>query len=454
MQPRLLEQIPRYGWDLVSLYDDVELTDIDPNGAPVRRPPGMSRVSVVATVEVADVGGTGEFEIILEGSNTGDGTNSAEWYTLATLGEATYFVAPQVNPTETRVLGGTDPQITTPVGLGITLFGNGDVSVGRYQFLRVRANTVSLTPTYTITVNMDGTAGDAESFTRVLNAVSAAGESNEVITDYVRRPPGTRWLTATSIARSILVDPPAGSGFWSIIEGAINQADAAAGNFVALFPAESAGAIFYNVGDATSYQVNNAPAMDMGAYNLFRVHIYNFPAIPPDPTSSYTIETTLSFDDNDWLQGEIGFADLAPDVRTTFVNVLWGEPEPQGTGGATPTQRILSGQMVDGNGNPISSSPFLGQTAAQAVVVVSDREGGAQFSLHPTATAVGADAVSPALSPAVQYPIRCDSDGSFTLIIDSNGAPTTAYVSCISYVPQPPRKFVVVSSQVVAVVLT
>lgn len=453
MQPRLLEQIPRYGWDLVELYNNFQLTDINPNGDPVRRPPGMSRVSVIATVEMGDVGGTGEFGIVLEGSNTGDGSNPQEWHTLAQLGEATYFVAPQVNPTEIRILGGTDPDV--PVITGIQLFGNGDVSVGRYQYLRVRADTINLTPTYTISVNMNGTAGDAERLTRVLNAVSASGDSNEVITDFIQRPQGTRWLSATSIARSIIVDPPIASGFWSIIEGAVDRADAEAGNFVALFPAESAGVVFYNPGDATSYQINNAPANDMGAYNFFRVHIYNFPAIPPDPTSSYTIETTFSFDDNDWLQGEIGFADLAPEVRTTFVNVLFGTPEPQGTGGATPTQRILSGQMVDGNGNPISASPFLGQTTAQAVLVVSDRDGGAQYSLHPTATALGADVVTgPNLSPATQYPIRCSNSGNFTIIVDSNGTPTTAYISCISYVPKPPRKFVVVSSQVVPVVLT
>lgn len=454
MQPKMLVQIPRYGWELVTLYDAVQLTDLDLEGEAVRRPPGLSRASVIATVDLADVGGAGEYEVILEGSNTG-GAAAGEWYALAQLGAGTYFIAPQVAAQEVRILGGTPPQVDTPAGLGITIFGNGDVSVGRYQYLRVRARVIMGTPTFTISVDMNGTAGDAERFARVLTATSASGESNEVITGYIQRPPGTRWMTATSIASAIIVSPALADGFWSVIEGAIDEADALAGNFVALYPASSADAVFVAVGDSTSYQINNVPANDMGAYNFFRVHIYNFPAVPPDNLSSYTIETTLAFDDNDWLQGDIGFADLASQVREVFVSAIFGDPEAQGTGGAGPNQRILSGQLVDGNGNPISASAFLGQTTAQAVLVVSDRDGGAQFSLHPTATATGADIVTgPTLSPATMYPIRANNRGTFSIIVDSNGVPTTAYVSCISYVPKPPRKFVVVSSEVVEVVLT
>jgi len=447
MSARILDEIPRYGWNASPLIEAEEIDSlVSLVTDPVRRSPGLSRVAVIVNAEDGNVSDVGTFDVILEGSNTGDPLNQAEWTALGSLGSTELFNAPLSAPSVTKILGAG---IFNDGILGIDYFGSGDVDVGRYLFLRLRAVIVSGAPDFKISVSVNGTSGDAERFVLTKLAVSVSGDSNEVVTDYITRPSGTRWLTASSLATSLIlvdnIDP--NSGLTSYIEGAVTLADAQAGNFVPVFSPATPIDTFKVVGDSTVYQLNGAPAVDMGLFNYFRIHVVPYNFFAPSTLSSYVIENTFCFDDNDWLQGNQGFADLSVDVRETFLTVRLGEPEPQ-----VGTVRTITGQFVDATGNPVSvTGPFSAQPA-QGVLLVSSIKQGRQYALDPTATASGSE-MDPALQNLNAYPIMAGVNGSFTVDIDSNGTPKTVWVSVISYVPEYPRTFVVVSTDVAEVVL-
>lgn len=449
MQSRLTEQIPRYGWSPMTLFDNVSVSDVDLDTDPVRRPAGLTRVSVRIRTFIGDVGGAGEFTFILEGSNSGDGSNPDDWYELSRLDRTDVFEAPQVATSVIKIMGASDPGIETPPALFINLQGTGDVDVGRYQYLRLRAEVVSGAPTFIATVKVVGTAGDAERFARQISSVSVSGDPNEIVSDYIERPAGTRWLSASTLLNDVILDPPVASGFYTVIEAAIDESDAQSGFFLPFLPQADAGVALTAAGDSVSYQFQGVPSVDMGAYNFFRVRVYNFPASPPTDLSSYRMTTTLSFDDNDWLQGDIGFTELSAEARETFLSVRWGEPEAQ-----VGNTRDITGVFLDAAGGPLATANILaGGISARGVLVLSETPEGAQYSLHPTATATGAE-IEASLSPGNIYPIEATADGSFTVTIDSNGVPDTVYASVISYVPVSPRRFVVVQSDIAEVVLT
>lgn len=138
MQPRLLEQIPRFGWSRKVLLNGVDLGDgggADPAVTEaVRRPPGMFTAVVLGETSAGGSTGNGLFGFMLEGSNYGDESNPYEWFSIAEMAPNAYFTSPDPGNT-IRLLGGAVPALT-----GFTYDGtSGSVNLARFQYLRVRS---------------------------------------------------------------------------------------------------------------------------------------------------------------------------------------------------------------------------------------------------------------------------------------------------------------------------
>jgi hypothetical protein len=435
MRARVNDAIPRFGWDQRTLYASADslITDADLDLDPVERLPGLFEVAVSAVM--TNQGGAGTVDLILEGSNTGNPANPAEWFPISSLGDDQLFDVSFVVPTP-RILGLTPLQ-----------GGNGQLGVGRFNFLRVRAEIVSGAPTFDLNVNMTGIAGDGQKINKGLTARSESGAPNEIVTDSIRRPAGTRWLTPTAILRSVVLDPLAATGFDVSVEAALSEEDALAGNFTGFATGSSNPLVA--VGDATLMDSGiSVPAIDMGPYNFFRLRVRNDTGTPPTDLSSYTIEGNFLFDDNDWQDGETGLTNLATTILRKGLIAVW---EDSSLSGPFASPLTLNGQFLDENGQPFRSGPFAPR---RAIVVVSDTQRGKELTLHPSATASGDEAAGQGTTPATQYVVEADQDGRFSIDVQSGGGPTTAYISFRNYVDDPGPQYAnyrLVSSDVATV---
>ena len=548
MQSRLLEQIPRFGWDKKTLIDDIVIGDA--GGAnpvatdPVRRPPGLFQAAVQLIVPAGSSGGVGEFGAVLEGSNTGDGSNDLEWFPIASLDISNLFQAPDASE-QFKLMGAA-----LPFGTGISYNGSsGNISIGRFGYFRVRSevrigtvtvlaapttapgatltingkvltpaggprtpgnddydNTLGSTaaiaaeiqaalndlsnsfrseifvnsisgstitiipqiingftgfelasglpaeldagPTFPITVRMTGTGGDGEAFLKNLNITSLSGEPNAMSSAVVERPAGTRYLTATAKLASAVWSPSNASGFIVRLEGAVDKASADAGNFVTI----STESLFVTTGGPPAtgltalFNPTGGLVVDMGPFNFFRVSVENSTSLPiPTDITEYTIATSLAFDDNDWIDGEQSLTELSSTLQSQFLQVRWGTPEPQ-----VGTTITIPGQFVDLNGVPIQPGGIR-----RVFVVCSNDFFGKVNQPHPTATLDSVFRVGGAANTTRIVVAHGLAD--FTVQVNSNGTPTTAYISADVYIDSPQSTlypYTLISSEVATVVLT
>lgn len=551
MQPRLLEQIPRFGWDRKTLIDDVVIGDA--GGAnpvatdPVRRPPGLFQAAVQLIVPGGSSGGVGEFGAVLEGSNTGDGTNDLEWFTISSLDVSNLFEAPDAVD-QFKLLGAAVPFTGSVPGVSFN-GSSGNVSIGRFGYFRVRSevrlgtvtvltapttapgatltingkvltpaggprtpgnddydNTLGSTaliaaeiqaalndltnsfrseifvssisgstitiipqiingftgftlssglpaeldagPTFPITVRMTGTGGDGEAFLKDLNIFSASGDPNEISSAVIQRPAGTRYMTATAKIASAVWSPANATGFLVTLEGAVDKESADAGNFVGIsqealtVPAPNAPP---PTGLAKLFDPTGGIVIDMGPFNFFRVRVSNSTAVVPTDITEYTITTSFAFDDNDWVDGEQSLTELSSTLQSQFLQVRWGTPEPQ-----VGTTINIPGQFVDFNGVPIQPGGIK-----RVFVVCSDDFFSKDNNPHPTATLDSVYRIG-AIANTTKILIASGL-ADFTVQVNSNGTPTTAYISADLYVDSPQSTlypYTLISSEVATVVLT
>lgn len=523
MQPRLLEQIPRFGWSTKTLLDDVVLGDgggIAPLVSEVfRRPPGMSQAAVLLTVPGGTTSGAGEFGAVLEGSNTGDGTNDLEWFRIASIDLNNQFISPNALD-QTRLLGAA-----LPFGSGISFNGSsGNISIGRFAYMRLRAevrvgtitalaapttapgatitingmtltpaggprtpgnddydNTLGTTgaiaaeifaaltdvansfnaevsssvsgsvvtvtprttagffgltiqsglpaelevgPTFDMTAKMTGIAGDGETFVKTANLVSVSGETNTKVSTVIERPAGARYVTATAKLVDAVWDPANASGYQVTLQGAMDRESADAGNFIGIGtefllestsppPPEGLAALF----DPTGGLV-----VDMGPFNFLRFLVEPSGATPPTDLSTYVIECTAVFDDNDWLNGEQSLTELSSTLQSQFIQVRWGTPGPQ-----IGDEITVPGQLVDMNGVPLPSGNIR-----RVFLIASDDFFSKENDLHPTATLVSAFSIG-SISNTNKI-LVATNNGEFTVVVDSNGNPGNVYLSAVPYV--------------------
>lgn len=423
------EQIPRYGWDTRALVDGEVVTDVTSTTDVFERLPGLFSLTVKAVV-TGTFGGN-SLNMILEGSNTGDPDEDEDWFQVASLDDTNLFTAADTK------------SLATTSSVAAFATGTGAVSVGRYKYLRVRFDEVGGAVTYSATVYASGTAGDGQKYNLEIPIVSASGEAKVFATDYVARPSGTRWLTATAKVSSMILEPPSADGIELQLQGAATLSDAEAGRFSFVAngfhtPADPAlGA----ADQSLQFPSDGTLAIDMAQYNYFRIQTVEAPS-PMSDVGSFDITATLSCDDNDWVQGEIGVLEMAQNLRQMFAIVQLGTPSSQ-----VGTVREVSGQFVDTNFVPIRGSLL------HAYLVLSSAANAREALLHTTATASGSAYSS--VENEAYYPIVTDVDGKFTVAIDSNATPTTAYLSFVSYpnAANAGRPVIIVSSDEATVTL-
>lgn len=428
MTSRFLKNVPQYGWDARTLYDAVVVTDMDLVADGVARLPGLFEVAVRVVMD--NVGGAGTVNVILEGSNTGDDANPNEWFFIASLNDSDLFDVGGVFPSA-RILG-----------LSPLQGGSGNVNIGRFNYLRLRAEIVSGAPTFEIAMTMSGIAGDGQKLTKDITVISLSGDPNEQESAYIRRPEGTRWLTVTALLQQVILDPGP-DGFNVNVQYALDEEAAIAGKFGTF---SQSFVDLAAVGDATLIETGvGLPALDMGPYNYFRLQIRNANGALPTDLSSYTILGTFAFDTVDWQSGEIGVTQLATQIQRQSLQVVF-DPDVYTDLAANPI--TVTGQFLDANGLPFTTPTFAPR---RAIVVLSSTANGAQLTLHGAATASGSEAPSQGATPAVQYVVQADDDGRFSIDVASGGVPTTVYVSLINYVDRPGatrKQYVLMNSEV------
>jgi len=443
MQSRLLEQIPRFGWSRKTLIDDFDIGDgggADPTETPrVERPAGMFQAAVQLFIAGGGSAGTGTIGAILEGSNSGDETNAAEWFQIGSLNISNAFIA-ATGTDEQRLMGNTVSSQTFIVG------GSGNVNLGRYRFLRVRQEILTGAPTFTMTVRVTGIAGDGEAFRKDRFLSSLSGSSNEVTTGFIVRPQGTRWMSVTALLTAVVMDPVTGEGFNVFLEGALDEESANAGDFSGISSVSFIGGPPL-VGAAQRFSPLGL-VIDMGPFNFFRFRTENNTAIPlPTPVSSFTFQLNINFDDNDWLDGETGLNELSSALQANFLQVVWGEPEPR-----IGDTVVVPGQMLDGNGVPVRS-------IYRTKIVVSDDNNDQDLAPSATATLTTTDSfgtVTAASIIGVQAgEFQGADDGKFEVTVDSNGTALLYYLTALPYVSfSQSQPWVLTHSEVVEVDLT
>jgi hypothetical protein len=463
MQPRILEEIPRFGWTLLDVAD-LRLTDDDPITTAIERPPGFFRGTIYAEIPIGDISGTGEVTLVLEGSNTGDELNPWEWDAIAELASDDYFVSPgSVIFDQRKMLGARVP----PVG---GMQGAGSVPVGRYQYLRVRTYvvreasggtfvnpaaeitapdgiisvwktsgvgvgegqisypTIPVVPasfsiswtsgavgyrqddngyggfvgegdhqnstidydtgelvidmgpyppdvassitirweqssdpvTYNMNVRFVGHSGDGEKMTRDYDLVKLGGASipaEGIVGESFRRPAGTRYMTVQALAEDVVLSPPASDGFQVSIEGVVSDRALNRGEWITVDESPSDEPLNAD-GEARFFEQGQAGVIDMGPFEHFRP-VVRFeqagPLGPSDDLTSGTVRFVFAFDDNDWLDGDIGISRLTETIRETFLQVAFSNEQ-----GASPGPKTLIVQVKDMNGQPLNGQRIIG----------------------------------------------------------------------------------------------
>lgn len=438
MQPRILEQIPRYGWNRLDLGPvvldpfNVTMTNV------VERKGGLFRASIYAFVALGAATGTGRFSIALEGSQFGDTTNPDEWEIIAELSSEDLFVAPSpaIIPQQ-RLLGAT----LGPLGGGFR--GEGQVSVLRYKFIRIRTFIVDEDAgdpvDYSVQVRLTGIYGDGESMERVttLTKPAEAVVSPLPIGAAFKRPEGTRYMTAQCKVLDMILSPLGSDGYVLILQGAVSEKAKDAGNWITIdiTPVKALVAI----DDAEVFKQGQIALIDMGPFEYFRFAALLAVGAPPNlsgPLSSFTIQAIATFDDNDWLDGDIGISRLNESLQETFCQVEFGTPQAQV--GDTIDVTI---QILDINTRPLNATRMIGIVVSDGIAGVSGGQ------LDPSATATitaisedqglpgSASFVFPSAGGASEVIVKLDSAGTATLTIDDGGVAGDYTIEAFNYVP-------------------
>jgi hypothetical protein len=282
-------------------------------------------------------------------------------------------------------------------------------------------------------VRMTGIQGDGETFVKNLNIRSESGESNNQTSDFIERPAGTRYLTTTAKLVEAVWDPPAADGYFVRLEGAIDRESADAGTFIFMgiefieaIPPASPPPLD---GQAVLFNPTGGLVIDMGPFNFFRYSVQPISGgTPPTDLSSYTITCSAAFDDNDWLNGEQGLTELSSALQAQFIQLKWGAPGDQI--GDTIT---VPAQLVDFNGVPLT----LGKNS-RVFIIASESQQGKFNDPHPTATLTSPFRVG--IATGTNRITINTADGTFSVVVDSNGVAGDVYISADPYVDDPPAQ--------------
>lgn len=280
--------------------------------------------------------GGGSASVVLEGSN--DGVN---WFTLSSLPASQYFTG-----TGTRTLGG----------------GNDEVSLERWNYLRVRSLVTAGNPTFTMAYTFAGISGDSEKF---LWSGTMAWAGTAVSGSSTIRPSGTRYAQVQLTATGVVLG--AASSYGVELQGSVDGGTTWVNIATYLITANAQVAMTSNEGNAL---------IDLGPYSRFRMYVHEIGGAG----TSATIAWYLTLDSQDWL-----FLSLPPggSVLPTLSDALLQVVS--GPAGAEALDTIVVPvQVYDASGNPVTRAVLL-----QAIVYDTSNAGVTDLSTNATITAVG-----------------------------------------------------------------
>jgi hypothetical protein len=409
---------PQYGWDPVTLIAEEILGE--PGGAlpdetdAVERQNGLLRGTVVARVEAGDAAGVGTFGFILEGSNTG-GATSAEWTVIGELNRGDAFDG-AVATLQARVLGLTNGSV---VGEGF--LGEGNISFGRWKYLRVRTVILSGAPTFEMKVTLAGIAGDGHFDLDSGTLTRTSGDVTEPETDEMRRPNGVRYVTG-QVTVTAMNQIGGVDGFNFLLQAAINRQAVTDDRWVTLDvlgPFTAAGTGFFSNGQSRT--------IDLAAFQYFRViGEKQDSGAPPGNNSSYTAVVRITHDDNDWIDGEQGINQLNEAIRQTFVTLVAGP-----VSGVLPNREVTI-QVCDMNMIPIRAERGIG-------LLLADTQLGGYNDLNAAATFTGVTTGSMPYGTGTNVCIvQTDSTGIATIQIATGGANPLYMYAWTGHIPNSP----------------
>lgn len=412
------KQRPQYGWDPVTLIAEEILGE--PGGAlpdetnAVLRQNGFLRGSVVARVEAGDAAGVGTFGFVLEGSHTG-GAAAAEWVIIGELNRGDAFDG-AVATLQARVLG-----LTNGAAVGEGFIGEGNISVGRWRYLRVRTVVLSGAPTFEMKVTLAGIAGDGLFDLDSATLTRVSGDVTEPATSQMRRPNGVRYITGQVTVTS-MIQVGGVDGFNFLLQAAINQQAVTDDRWVTLDrlgPFTAAGTQFFANGQVRG--------IDLAAFQAFRVIAEKQDSgAPPGNNSSFVANVYIGHDDNDWLDGEQGINQLNEAIRQTFVTLVAGP-----VSGVLPNREVTI-QVCDMNMVPIRAERGIGLLLSNTQLGgFDDLNGLATF----TGVTVGTIPYGTGNNVAV---VQTDSTGIATIQIATGGANPLYMYAWNGHVPNSP----------------
>lgn len=320
-------QHPRFGFNAVQLYPGgVALTQASLTAAGVARTAGLGEVCVIGTFTLT--AGTGEVNMILEGTNDG-----ANWVTLG-----------QLDLTDL---------LTTNGQVGILNPDNGQqVDVEHWAMLRVRAVIVSGSPTFSLLVEVGGIHRDSEKFllrpqasfsdTTVTPITRAVAGTNAAPAH--TRPRGTKFTNIQGLASGVNLD--GGTSFDATLQGSpdYDPSNPAVATWVdiASFSVTGNGSFVITDGSGSDF-------IDLACYPYFRIAVVDVGG--PGGNAAYTINYWLSLDSMDWLVTGDASGSSVVGLDLGLLEVVFGAP-----GAEVGDAIAISFAVVDALGQPLPGS--------------------------------------------------------------------------------------------------
>jgi len=334
---------PRFGFTEKRIINEA-LTDASLVGTAVPRTAGLQYVVAMGTFALT--AGTGEVQLLVEGSN-----DNSNWVTLG-----------QTAPTENFTTNGQFQLLN--VG------GTGQVDLEHWAWIRTRAVIVAGTPTFTLTTIVTGIARDCDKFLRGsddpfgprLGATPTVQNSTTF-----KRPAGTLLANCQAVAVGVVL------GGLTSFDVAVQGSPDGGTTWIDLATASITGDGAVTLLDDTSR------FFSLSQYFNLRFQVLDN-GVAGGTTAFTSITFYMSMDDCDWvIDGDAsgaGGGGLTP--SDVFISVDFGTP------GAEAANTIaIGGQIYDADGAPLTEARKI-----ELIVYDTSQAGDADLAVNATFSAI------------------------------------------------------------------
>lgn len=378
-----LDLHPRFGFTEKRIINAV-LTDASLASAAVPRTAGLESVVAMGTFTL--IGGTGEVQLIVEGSN-----DNASWVVLGQTVAPSNFSA--------------NGQFEI-----LNAIGTGQVSLEHWAWIRVRAAILAGTPDFSLAVIVTGIARDCSKYMRDpdspfgprLGAVPTVQNGDNFI-----RPAGTLLANCQVVATGVVL-------------GTLTSFD------VAVQGSPDGGTTWVDLATASITASGTVVLLEEGDRYFTLSQYYNLRfqvrdnGVANGATAFTAITFYLSMDDCDWIidgQDSGGGGGAGTDA---FISVQFGLPGLQAGNDIT-----IAGQVYDADGAPLLESRKI-----ELIVYDTSQAGDLDLAANATFTVVGTgtDIIGLGTNRLV---LTTDASGAFEIIV-TDAVAETVFVTAVN----------------------